>query len=631
MKNIYVLAYLLASTSILFAQNTMQAPQNLASIPCASNIDLVNFHPTGNYENSGSRELIWANDFSNAADWEFSTVLGDDNWIITSTAPAILQEIASATQSNGYALFNSYLLGVPGTEQKADIKSVNSIDCSLFSTVQIRFSQYFRRFVDSTYVLVSLDGINWTQFETNANITANQFNDNDGDSNPNTQIVNITGIAANQSNVYIGFQFASTANMSLSQYGQNYAWMVDDVVLETVPDYELKLGTIFNSDYFPAAADLDVVSGPYYSIPVAQATPIKIWTVVENIGANATNNVTVELTLDYNGSTYGPFSSEVLDIPVGGSDSILIVSTLTPSSVDAVEATLEIKYEENVEESITNNKGTTDINYTEGVYALDEGGDMQLSGFSNSVNFDEWKIFNVYEIISPTYLTGISFALAANATDISSLINTTIFIDVFEILDNGDFEYITILGENFLDITQEDFSVGIVNIRTYNFETNGIDPLFLEGGKSYGIQLTYELQDAPIFFAASGSSSYDFNGEFQGTSGPFTTNNWLLRMNVDQEVGISQTSQSGNLILSQNQPNPVRENTVMAYELKSAEKVTLEIYDITGKLISSINEGNQAAGNYTINYNAAKLNAGIYTYTLVAGDARLTKKMTVIK
>jgi Secretion system C-terminal sorting domain len=633
MKNIYSLVSFLLFATIVTGQNIIQAPQCLLSIQNVTTNDPVSFHPSGNYENTGNREQIWTNDFSNDEDWEFTTVLGDDNWIITSTAPAILQEIASSTQSNGYALFNSYSLGTAGTEQTANIQTVSSIDCSLYSTVQVRFSQYFRRFVDSTYVLVSLDGINWSKYEVNGSIAANQYNDNDGDSNPNTQIVNITNIAANQSEVYIGFQFASNADMSQTQCGLCYAWMVDDVVLETVPDYELKLGTIFNSDYFPLATDLDVVSGPYYSIPVSQSTPIKIWTVVDNLGANPANNVTVELTLDYNGTIYGPYSSDVLNIPVGESDSVLIISYLSPDLVGSVEASLEINYEENEEASITNNTGTTNITYTEGVYALDKGGDMQLSGFDNTYGFTEWKIFNIYEITNPTYLTGVSFAMAVNTADQPDIIGTTLFIDVFEILDDGDFQYITDFGDNSLDLTLEDFSIGVVNTRTYSFEPNGIDPIFLEGDKSYGIQLTYELQDQPIFFAASGSSSYDFNGQFQGLNGPTTSNNWLLRMNIDQDgtIGIKETTQSGNLTLSQNQPNPVKDNTVISYELKNAETVTLEVYDITGKLIFTSNEGTKSAGAYTINYNASKLNAGIYTYTLVAGDARLTKKMTVIK
>ena len=628
MKKTYTLIGFILASGFVFGQSGgLQTAKISSTVKNIVNVDPHNFHQSGT-SGGGNRAIIWENDFSNAADWNIYNDAddNDDDWVIGTAGPAgsfAIDPIASATATNGFALFDSDLLC--SSNQIANITTIDPIDCSLFSSVQIRFSQYFRRFVDSTYVLASLDGINWTRYEVNGSLGANDYNENNVAINPSEVTANITSLAANQSTVYIGFQFYSPTSFG-AQAGCAYSWQVDDVVLETLPDYELGLGTVFNADYFPSSLDLTVTSGAYYAIPVAQATPVKIWTVVNNLGGNTANNVTVELNLDFNGTSVGTWSSDVLSLEVGESDSILITTDYTPTATGTIDATLNLIYTENDELTTENNTKSTNIEITDDVYALDEGGNMSFNGF-DAAAFGEWKILNLYEIQSETFAKSVTFALTANAGDESQIIGQSIFIDLIDLQEGGDFVPVTNTGDNVIDITSADLSgAGDLQLVTYTFE----EPIPLEAGKTYGAQLTFSLVDVPIFFANSGSSNFDFNLQFQDDAGPFTTNNWLIRLNTQDEIGISET-QSGNLILSQNQPNPVKENTVIAYELKSAERVTLEIYDITGKLISSINEGNQAAGNYTINYNASKLNAGIYTYTLVAGDARLTKKMTVIK
>ena len=81
--------------------------------------------------------------------------------------------------------------------------------------------------------------------------------------------------------------------------------------------------------------------------------------------------------------------------------------------------------------------------------------------------------------------------------------------------------------------------------------------------------------------------------------------------------------------LCQNQPNPVAGNTLIQYEIQNNASVSLEIYDITGRLALSYNEGNQIAGKHNIFIDAGKLNMGTYFYTLKVDNTRLTKKMVV--
>lgn len=63
-------------------------------------------------------------------------------------------------------------------------------------------------------------------------------------------------------------------------------------------------------------------------------------------------------------------------------------------------------------------------------------------------------------------------------------------------------------------------------------------------------------------------------------------------------------------------PNPTQGKTIFQYELVSAAQVNLSIYDVTGKLVSTILNENQSAGNYQSRWNADQFADGIYFYTL---------------
>jgi hypothetical protein len=83
--------------------------------------------------------------------------------------------------------------------------------------------------------------------------------------------------------------------------------------------------------------------------------------------------------------------------------------------------------------------------------------------------------------------------------------------------------------------------------------------------------------------------------------------------------------------LSQNQPNPVSGSTLIQYEIQNVANVALEIYDLSGRLVLTCNEGRQEAGKHDILVDSGKLAQGSYFYSLKADNHRLTKKMSVIK
>ena len=75
-----------------------------------------------------------------------------------------------------------------------------------------------------------------------------------------------------------------------------------------------------------------------------------------------------------------------------------------------------------------------------------------------------------------------------------------------------------------------------------------------------------------------------------------------------------------NSHLGQNFPNPFNSQTSFTFAIPTAERVTLKVYDIMGREVATILDGNMQANSYTINWSADNLATGVYMYTLQAGS-----------
>jgi hypothetical protein len=112
-------------------------------------------------------------------------------------------------------------------------------------------------------------------------------------------------------------------------------------------------------------------------------------------------------------------------------------------------------------------------------------------------------------------------------------------------------------------------------------------------------------------------------------------------------VGVKElSSELKEFTLEQNYPNPFNPTTKIRFDivqhtpnpLSRGEKVTLKVYDITGKKIAVIINENLRPGSYEVTFNAVYLPSGIYFYKLEiedptgrTGNFMSTKKMILIK
>ena len=89
--------------------------------------------------------------------------------------------------------------------------------------------------------------------------------------------------------------------------------------------------------------------------------------------------------------------------------------------------------------------------------------------------------------------------------------------------------------------------------------------------------------------------------------------------------------------LKQNYPNPFNPSTLIRYQLPEQTNVTISIYDLMGRSVRTLIPGeSQKAGYRQVLWNATNdlgqpVSAGMYIYTIQAGEFRQTKKMVLLK
>ena len=98
-------------------------------------------------------------------------------------------------------------------------------------------------------------------------------------------------------------------------------------------------------------------------------------------------------------------------------------------------------------------------------------------------------------------------------------------------------------------------------------------------------------------------------------------------------TGITHDSQSllNSYELFQNYPNPFNPTTRIKFNIPVGSEVKLEVYDLSGKLISRILNQYLDKGLYETEYDGSSLSSGIYFYQLQTGKNILSRKMLLLK
>ena len=126
------------------------------------------------------------------------------------------------------------------------------------------------------------------------------------------------------------------------------------------------------------------------------------------------------------------------------------------------------------------------------------------------------------------------------------------------------------------------------------------------------------------------------SGPFQRTVATVDLRNAFL--SVDLRVGDVRPQET---VLAQNFPNPFNPETWIPYELSEGTEVSIQIYDVSGRLVRRLDLGWQPVGSYMTSSSAAywdgrnavgeRVASGIYFYTLQTSDFAATRRMVILK
>jgi len=83
--------------------------------------------------------------------------------------------------------------------------------------------------------------------------------------------------------------------------------------------------------------------------------------------------------------------------------------------------------------------------------------------------------------------------------------------------------------------------------------------------------------------------------------------------------------------LDQNYPNPFNPSTTIKYDLPKDSKVSLKVFDILGREVSTLVNGEEKAGFKSVEWNGTGFATGVYFFRLQAGDFTATKKLLLLK
>jgi hypothetical protein len=147
------------------------------------------------------------------------------------------------------------------------------------------------------------------------------------------------------------------------------------------------------------------------------------------------------------------------------------------------------------------------------------------------------------------------------------------------------------------------------------FNSNG-SPIVHDPAKSYGYSIVYNKSDISHSWFDKGGISYTF----------FPGNSIVPVKNPENE-----NIRSEDFILEQNYPNPFNPSTIISFTIRKTTFVKLKVSDILGQEILTLVDEEKNAGTYHLNFNADELPAGLYLYSIEAGDFNKTKKMILLK
>ena len=621
-----------------------------------------------------SRDVFWTNDISNCADWTFgngadeigSPWAGIDlNFECTTLGPAGYfngfqggaGDLTPAPPINSTSGGNALMVDsdLYGASEQYDanwvenswVQTVAPIDCSVNPYVAISFQTRYACYdngvsdgSEKCFVEISRDGENWPgltqsyvttweeegivyygvdsvpvqcRYEVFPNSASGFLSDN-----PSIVDLDITEAAGGQSTVWIRFRWVGT---------WGYAWEIDDINLFDVEQNDLRV-----EDYVSYTNYLETGIYENGAWPESQMLDtLNAALSVYNFGYDAQQSV--QLDIDVAG--YSATSDVVPTLPNAELDTLVAAYTVSGLGLKTVNYQVSSDVADNMPE---NNVATQSFEVTEFSYGRDNGELFDVYGGEF-----EYACMPYYDIHNDVTIYGIDVAIQPGGTEGSPIEAWIIDADDDVNVDPVDslflfpfqMEKLATSGETYLNPDVSWSGTGDVVWYTFKFE----EPYDATAGQWLGAAFEYyggaeltiaessvNIRSAAIFGPGGADNVYAWR---RASDMP------MVRLNLDPnlvatEPGVNRVAElEGNLEVFESIPNPASSEATIRFVLSQPQDATLEVRDMQGRIVLTKNYGTLGAGEHNERLDVSSWAAGTYTYTMVVGETRQTRKLMV--
>ncbi|MBD3167865.1 MAG: T9SS type A sorting domain-containing protein [candidate division Zixibacteria bacterium] len=115
------------------------------------------------------------------------------------------------------------------------------------------------------------------------------------------------------------------------------------------------------------------------------------------------------------------------------------------------------------------------------------------------------------------------------------------------------------------------------------------------------------------------------------TENPIRYYSYYIADLIQTDVKEGESSLPEGFSISQNYPNPFNASTNISFNLGNEADVKLDVYNVLGEKVETVVNGNFAAGEHTVNWDASEYTSGVYFYKFSANGATETNRMVLLK
>ncbi len=460
----------------------------------------------------------------------------------------------------------------------------------------------------------------------------------------------------------------------------HYFWSLDDVKITALPDNDLVAGETFTNNYYQQENTVFAADNPtpatdyfgafeYYDQPEYYTRPYNFAMEVTNAGGLLQENVVLTVTATSPGGAITTFDSDPIDLESGVMDTITISSVLLSQIADPIE-TGQYIFDFSVASSATDDTPGNNVGDSRQSTVSSESDNNEFAIMRNDVNdytgayttlgqdviwatsyeFPELQAGN-----SPKYITHVEAVFLFSADFAETIAGELVY---FNVRKNHPFEEdeaipetaaIALFGSDNLAYDDQELEFTIQESDIWNSD-DGLPfvwasfllptPVLIEPDVVYQAEFRVPAAGGAIVFPpVTGDSEiysslvYDFaDGAWSwlGSAAENTGNAMPIRFRTATVDNLEDVSYESGLTLIQNYPNPMTDVTRIQYSVEESTTATLEVRDITGKLVFTKGLGTLSANvPQTYELQRGDLAPGVYTYSLVTPEFQVSRKLTV--